>query len=367
MAGELLVVRYTSVSADEWHDGVKGTAGTALAAGLMAASICLLTAFLAGGSFGRVLTIVALFLPFLLMQDVWRYAFFAAGRGSAAFVNDAVWAVALFAGFAYLRHLGATSVALFTLAWAGAGCLAAIVGVFQVKLLPRSPRAAVSWLRRHRDLAPRFVAEFAVGTGVSNLTLFAIGGIAGLGELGRLRAGEIALGPLNVLFAGAGLVATAEGVRLLQESPARLMYGCRWLSLAMAIGVLSWGATLLSLPTAVGEFALKANWEAARSLLPPLLVYLTGYGSSFGALVGLRSLAAARRSLRTKCIDGLFTLLCGLGGAHLAGAQGAAWGYAATGCVRSINAWWQFSHALREYQTGPERRNVRTATIAARS
>jgi O-antigen/teichoic acid export membrane protein len=143
----------------------------------------------------------------------------------------------MFALFALLRHYDVSSVAWLTIAWASAGSVAAIVGVVQIRVLPSGPFAAIRWLRRHRELAPRFVAEFVVSSGVSNVTLFAIGGIAGLGELGRLRAGEIALGPLTVLFAGAGLVATPEGVRLLQESPRRLVHGCRWLSLLLAAGV----------------------------------------------------------------------------------------------------------------------------------
>ena len=192
-------------------------------AGIVVGLGCLIAGASIGGSIGTVLSIVGISLPFLLVQDVWRFAFFARGRGSAAFLNDVVWAVVMFAVFALLRHCDVSSVAWFTFGWAGAGSLAAIVGVLQLKVLPSGPLAAVRWLRHHRDIASRFFAEFAVGSGVSNLTLFAIGGIAGLGELGRLRAGEIALGPLNVLFAGVGLVATAEGVRLLHESPRRLV------------------------------------------------------------------------------------------------------------------------------------------------
>ena len=65
---------------------------------------------------------------------------------------------------------------------------------------------------------------------------------------------------------------------------------------------------------------------------------------------GLRSLAAAKRSLRARCIDGVLTLFFGVAGAYLAGAKGVAWGYAVTGCLRSLNAWWQFSRALREHE-----------------
>jgi O-antigen/teichoic acid export membrane protein len=350
IAGELLVVRHSHVSADAWRDGIRGAAGTALIAGIGVGIGSVIAGAAVAGSVGTVLTIVGLSLPFLLVQDVWRFAFFARGRGSAAFTNDLVWAVVLFGAFAALHRSGVSSVGWFTFGWAGAGALAAIIGMCQLKILPSSPRTAITWLQGHRDLAPRFFAEFAVGTGLSNVTLFGIGAIAGLGDLGRLRAGEIALGPLNVLFAGVGLVATAEGVRLLHESPRRLVYGCRWLSCAMATGVLVWGALILLVPRGIGESVLRANWEGARTLVPLLLVALAGYGSSFGALIGLRSLAAASRSLRARCIDGAMTLSFGLLGAYLGGATGVAWGAVATGCLRSANAWWQFSSALHEHE-----------------
>jgi hypothetical protein len=237
--------------------------------------------------------------------------------------------------------------------------------VIQLRVLPTGPVAALRWLRQHRDIAPRFFAEFTVGTGVSHVTLFAIGAIAGLGELGRLRAGEIALGPLNVLFAGVGLVATAEGVRLLRESPARLVYGCRWLSLVLSAGVLAWGAVILALPREAGELVLGANWDGARSLLPPLLIALIGYGASFGAWTGLRSLAAARLSLRARCIDGGCTILFGLTGAYFAGAMGVAWAYALTGCLRAVNAWWHLSIGLGEHQRRRDLGAVAVATVTA--
>jgi O-antigen/teichoic acid export membrane protein len=364
LAGELLVVRHSAVSADDWRDGVKGAAGTALMAGIAVGAGCLVASLFVEQSFGTLLRIVGISLPFLLVQDVWRFACFARGQGSTAFLNDLLWGVGTFAIFAALRYFDIASVSWFTFGWAAAGSLAAMVGVLQLKVLPNGPWAAINWLRRHRDIAPRFFAEFGVSTAVSTFTLFAIGAIAGLGEVGRLRAGEIALGPLNVLFAGVGLVATAETVRLLHESPRRLVSGCRWLSLLLGTGVLAWGVVILFVPPAIGALVLRANWDNARPLLPPLVIALASYAASFGALTGLRSLAAAKRSLRTKCIDSLLNLSFGVAGAYLNGAIGVAWGYAIAGWLRALNGWWQFSNALRERQHGSEPRTVTESTVA---
>ena len=363
IAGELLAVRHSAVSIPEWRTGVERSAGTAMAAGIIIGTGCLIAGASFGEPFRAVLSIVGIALPFLLVQDLCRIAFFTRGRGVAAFLNDLVWAAVMFAAFAFMGLYGISTVAWFTFAWASAGALAAIVAIFQLGILPSGPLAAFRWLRHHRDIAPRFFAEFAVGSGVSNLTLFAIGGIAGLGEVGRLRAGEIVMGPLNVLFAGVGLVSTPEGVRLLRESPQRLVQGCRWLSIALATGVIVWGAVILALPDSIGEYVLGANWESARALLTPLLIALVGYALSFGAGTGLRSLAAARRSLQARCIDGLMTFVFGLAGAYLAGATGAAWGYALTGFSRSLNAWWQFSRALHEHERPGDTRGAPQATL----
>jgi O-antigen/teichoic acid export membrane protein len=364
IAGELLVVRHSAVPADEWRAGVRGAAGMALLSGIAAGGVCLIVSARFDDAVGDVLRIVGISLPFLLVQDVWRFAFFARSRGGAAFINDVVWTIAMFTAFGVLWQLDVSSVAWFTAAWAGAGCIAAIVGVLQLGLLPAAPVHALRWLSSHRDLAPRFFAEFTIGSGVSHLTVFAIGAIAGLGELGRLRAGEIVLGPLNVLFAGVGMVATAEAVRLLSESRRRFVSGCLWLSLLLAAGVTAWGAIVLLLPANVGKAVLGSNWDAAQDLVPPLLLALIGYAFSFGAWTGLRSLAAARRSLRARTIDGLLTVLLGLSGAYLAGATGVAWGYAITGCVRSLNAWWQFSAALREHERGRVAAPTTAPTVA---
>ena len=111
---------------------------------------------------------------------------------------------------------------------------------------------------------------------------------------------------------------------------------------------------LLLVPRGIGESVLRANWDAARSLLPPLLIALTGYASSFGALIGLRSLAAARRSLRAKCIDGTAHSRLRAGRCISRRRDGGGLGLCGDGCLRSLNAWWQFSRALREHEHGQQ-------------
>ena len=260
-----------------------------------------------GGSLRAAVAIVGISLPALLLQDVWRYASFARGRGAVAFFNDLIWAVAMFTMMGFVMHAERHTVGWFTAAWAGGGTVAALGGFFQLKIAPSGPRAVVGWLRRQRELAPRFLAEFTITTGTSQLIVLAMSPLIGLAQLGQLRAGQIALGPLNILFTGAGMATVPEGVRLLRESPKRLAHASRWISLALAVGVCVWGFLVLILPGGIGRFALGANWEGARSLVLPLSIGTMGYGLIFGPVTGLRALAAAKRSLRARSVDSVMT------------------------------------------------------------
>lgn len=67
--------------------------GTALALGAAAGAVAVVTGLVLGGDVGRALVALGLVLPGLLVQDAWRYVFFAAARPAAAALNDAAWAV----------------------------------------------------------------------------------------------------------------------------------------------------------------------------------------------------------------------------------------------------------------------------------
>ena len=84
----------------------------------MAAGVCVLgAAALLDGTAKGAFIALGLTLPGLLLQDSWRYAFFALGRGGQAFLNDVVWASALLPALIFLRATGHTNVSWFVFAW----------------------------------------------------------------------------------------------------------------------------------------------------------------------------------------------------------------------------------------------------------
>jgi O-antigen/teichoic acid export membrane protein len=349
LAGEPLIVRYSACESNVWRAGVRGAVSTALALGVIIGTGCLVGAFLTGGPLRSALLVLGLLLPALLVQDVWRFAFFAEGRGAKAFVNDLVWAIVLFplVALALWSHL--SSLGWLVTIWAGAGAAAAFVGLAQTRILPGGVGEVRAWLKTHSDLAPRFVAEFALSGASANLTPFVIASITkNLAQVAWLRAGQLAFGPLGVLFTGAGIVSVAEGVRLLRRSSASLMRAARVMSLSLAVITVAWGLAMWSLPVRIGTLVLGQNWAGARSVIIPVMVGMAGLALAFGPVTGLRSLAAAKRSLRARVADASLTTCLMVLGTFVNGAIGAAWGSAIAASVRVPIWWWHFLHALSE-------------------
>ena len=123
---------------------------------------------LLGGVLGEGLLVTSVLMPGLLVQDSWRLAFFAAGRGRAAFLNDLVWAVVMFPGLALALLVWRSDVAGLILVWGISAAAAAIVGILQSGVLPR-PDHGGGWLREHRALSGPLTAESVVNVGSQQL------------------------------------------------------------------------------------------------------------------------------------------------------------------------------------------------------
>ena len=93
-------------------------------------------AMLSGTSAGA-FRALGLMLPVLMLQDSWRYSFFALGRGSQAFLNDRVWAVTLLPTLIVVRKTGHADVFWFVFAWGVTAAGLGAVGPLQARVIPR--------------------------------------------------------------------------------------------------------------------------------------------------------------------------------------------------------------------------------------
>ncbi|MBN6040459.1 hypothetical protein [Amycolatopsis sp. 195334CR] len=343
-----LMVRFSGVSADAWRGATRQATGTALTAGLAASAVSVGAGLLVGGSPGKAFVALGVVIPALLLQDAWRFAFFAAGHGRKAFVNDVVWGVALIPAL-YLAKEHDTSAA-FILAWGLSGAVAAAYGCLQAGVRP-DPRGALDWLKRHRDLGTRYLIENVSNSGSAQLRMYGLGAIAGLASVGAVRGAELLLGPFLALLMGLSLVTVAESARVLQRAPHRLRHFCAVLGAGQSAAALLWGLALLLIPDGAGRFVLGDVWAPASSLIVPVTIGIAAAGFTTGAAAGLRALGAAKRSLRAQLIASAAYVGFGLIGAFLAGAPGSAWGVALAVTSGSAVWWHQLHTALKERRT----------------
>src|SRR5271165_1752555 len=158
IATDPLMVRFNNAERSVWRQAVAGSSATACMVGLVTGSAVLAAAALLHGPTKAAFVALGIVLPSLLLQDSWRYAFFANGRGYQAFINDSIWTLAIIPGIAYLRIAHSKSVFSFILVWGAAAALAAAAGPLQSGVIPKPSRVA-AWLRIHRDLGLRYLGE----------------------------------------------------------------------------------------------------------------------------------------------------------------------------------------------------------------
>lgn len=347
LVSDPLLVRHSGADPQHWRRAVAACTGTAVSIGIGGGALCVLAGLLLlnGGrpwsaGIGGALIALGVSLPGLLLQDSWRFCFFAAGRGSDAVVNDLVWAVALGALLAGASIAHASALWVFVAAWGASGTLAALVGSYQAAVLPR-PALLIGWITDHRALAVRYLAEnLSTAAGVQ-LRAYGIGAVTGLAAVGAVKGAELLLGPVYVLVTGMAWITVAEAARTAQRSPDAVARVCALTSTAGAAGTLVWGAVLIvGVPDRLGHGVLGATWRTADQLLLPMTLAYAAMAVMAGAWAGVRAFGAARRSLRAQLVTSALTLAGALAGAVAQGAVGAAWGTAAANAV-SVGVWWE--------------------------
>jgi hypothetical protein len=278
-------------------------------------------------------------MPGLILQDTWRTAFFSSLRGRWAFANDLCWAIAQVVLVGAVLVEGRRTTPMFILAWGLAANAAAIYGILQARLLP-APMCTWQWLRSQRDLSPRYLVEFLARNGANSGSMYMAGIFGGLGAAGALRGAQVALGPMNILNMGITAPAITEGVRMSRRSYRRMVKFAVAVGVGLAVASVVWGVGMYLLPYHIGHALLRKSWAPAHAVILPYTAVMAAAGMLTGATVGLRALAAAKRSMRARLITGALAIPATTVGAIVDGAAGAALGLAVALWLGSI-LWWR--------------------------
>jgi O-antigen/teichoic acid export membrane protein len=338
LATQPLAIRFSAVPPAELRAAAAEATGLVLILGVAASVASLAMAAVLPEPVRGALLGLALFLPFLLLQDAWRFVLFTQGRGGRAFVNDVAWALVLFPAAIVLSLTGAASLPTLVAAWGAAGATGAVLGVAQTGVVPNPVRAR-AWWRAQRDLGVRYMTADVTWAAAGQIGVFLIAGIAGLAAAGALRSAQLLVGPVNIVLQGVSLLSVPEGVRLLDRSAAQLRRGLVALTIVTTGAAVGWAVVLLLLPDWLGRELLGASWPGARAVLLPVGIAWIALALQVPAMAGLKVFAAAGRTLRVSILTAVLTVIASGAGATIGGAEGAAWLLALVAVV-AVPAWW---------------------------
>lgn len=348
LASEPFMIRHSTGSREAWGAATAGSSGMAIIVGLLGAAIVALVGLLQGGPLGQALMALAVVLPGLLVQDMWRFAFIAHGQARDAFALDLAWLLLLVPALLGLDALGSDSIGWPILVWGGTGGITAIAAHVAVRSRP-TLRAARAWWVAQRDIGPRYVVEALVSLGAIQASTYALVLLSGLAAAGALRGGQLLIGPMQVLLIGVSITAVPEGVRWMQRhGVASLRRPAVAISAVVASTTFAWAAMVSLLPDSIGVLLLGDTWASAKSLILPLGVAYGIGALGIGAGVGMRVLADARRSVRARAVDATAQAVGGIIGASRAGALGTAYGLALGAIVGAVANWLGFLAAIRQ-------------------
>jgi len=349
LGAQVVVIRFSGVTGTPWRLAVSAATGTALAVGLLGATVVLPVAAWLPPPMRDVLLAMAVLLPALTLQDTWRTVFVARGTPRQAFVNDALWALLQACLLGGLVAAGVATVVWFVAGWGIAAVVAAAWGVRQSRVLPSS--AVRPFLRDHRDVVGPILATTLASMGATQVAFLLIASTGGIEVVGALRAAQTLLGPLNIVGFALSSFTVPEVVR--REMSRRALIRVSLVLSGVLVAVdLAWGCVLLLLPDSVGTFLLGATWPGARAALPGLVVFTALLGAMVGASAVIRALARTSYVFWTGAALGLLLLVLPGTGAAVAGVQGAAWGFAAAALGVVPLSWWLLVRAVRAGASG---------------
>ncbi len=224
------------------------------------------------------------------------------------------------------------------LVWGLSALPALAAGLWLLRPYVRGARADLRPYLRRGHLGQRFVVEFAVGNGSSQLAVLGLGVFATPLAVGALRGATTLFGPLNVLFNSANafgppVLGRLGGKRATVRATAAL-------GLVLAAVGAGWGAALYLLPDRLGQELLGDTWATASALLPATGAQYAVMGLGTCALLTLRVLAP-KATLSLQVVFSLLSVGLLLGGYAVAGVAGAAWGLAAGSALKALAAWWR--------------------------
>jgi hypothetical protein len=306
---------------------------SALAATAVGGTTALLLA-LVPGELAHGLAVLGLVLPVVLLHDVLRYCFAALRLPHHALLGDLLRLVV--AVPALVLQPDGSSPARLTAVW-GASALPALLLCLALAAY-RLRGARGDWRRylRRGHLGRRFVVEFAVGNGATQLSVIGLGLVASQLAVGALRGATTLYGPMNVLYNSA----TSFGPPVMHRIPnlRGKLRSATALAALLTGTAAAWTSVLVLLPDSAGRELLGDTWASTSALLPATGSQYAGIALGTSALLTLRVLRP-ESTLPIQVVFSLLSVGCMLTGYAAGGVLGAAWGLCAGSALKAAALW----------------------------
>lgn len=273
-------------------------------------------------------------LPFLVGQEIMRFACAVQGRMRVALALDSIWlacAVVLLLTVAFVVPRDSIQAWLIAAAWSLAGVISFAVGSFILPWTKQSANAHTKYLTRNY-IGRRFLVEFLAMRGTSQSLGLALGGLSGVASAGAYRGASTLSGPLAVLL---GTVASFGAPMLRDVESSKRTFWLARLALLLAGLAGGWTLVLALIPESIGRLVLGETWFGARSLLIPLALQTVALGISIPFFMGLR-VHWPRVTLWVQLTGSVLTVVLFFFGLATWGVVGAAWGQFAAAGLQAI-------------------------------
>lgn len=327
--GQPLQISYSGSPMGQWRSATRSALAAAIVLGVAVGTVLAVTGLAMGGPTGHALLAVGVCMPGLVVQDTCRMAFFSSGRAKLAAINDALWTALEFGALATLVVLSVNDVGPYILAWGGSAAVAAVVACVMLRLAPCF-RGWVTWFLGQRQLTGYLLAEHLLGEGLAQVAILLVGVVGSSADVGSLRAGQVLLGPLNVLVTAILVFGIPEIARRSTMAPRQRQLFCWLISAAVTVICLGYGTVVLLLPDSIGIHLFGDTWNGAQTVLLPMCALYLAIAIGVGPGVTLYGMGRAKTTFGLNVLKApllLVTLSIGIWHAH---AVGAAWAIALT-------------------------------------
>jgi O-antigen/teichoic acid export membrane protein len=234
-------------------------------------------------TFGLALLAVSPWLPFLLLQDYWRWTGFMRRQPGKSLANDTVFNIIQGILFALLWVSHTHSIVFVIGSWGAGSVAGAVYGLWQFKTTPKL-RDGIKGLRARWELSKWLAGNSLFGWASSQASVLLAGFILGPAGLGALRASQtLVQGPALVLIQAGGSVGLPEASRSLAD---RGWAGLKKVSIVISgagmisVAIVGTAVFILGGPLLKWTYgpAFSHDWPAADLFAVAFLITSVGLG-----------------------------------------------------------------------------------------